>query len=103
MEYEWGQLTTACPQQFIIAFDNNVVAYLRIRGGHLSVHPAKDNEDCTDYDIDFDTVIYEKEYDDQWLGKIPEEDIGTVTSEVKKALTEHINNKKQTELSNGTN
>ena len=101
MEYEWWQLTMACPQQFIIALDNNVVAYLRIRGGHLSVHPAKDNEDCTDCDIDFGTVIYEKEYDDQWLGKIPEEDIGIVTSEVEKALTEHINSKKQTELSNG--
>ena len=69
----------ACPEQYDIYDGDELVAYLRYRGGHLIVHPYfKDQFYPSDWSelaeglprqkIDFDTLIYEEYIGDQFDG-----------------------------------
>jgi len=62
----WKCTCRYCPEQYdIYGVNGKRIAYFRIRHGNLYVHPYKNEE------IDFESTIYEKHYNDDrgWLDK----------------------------------
>lgn len=70
--YDFVCTSHACPEQYDVYKgdykDNNRVAYVRKRWGHLAVHPVINNA------IDWDKNIYSEIDEDSWNGMIDDKD-----------------------------
>lgn len=70
----------ACPEQYDVYLGDKYVAYVRKRWGHLRVYPTINHE------VDWSTVIYEKEDDDEYCGTIDDREntLKTIVEKIKK-------------------
>lgn len=57
----------ACPEQYDVYENNKLVAYIRLRWGHLTVN-LYDGNQISDY------ILYEKTYSDKFKGIFDNED-----------------------------
>ena len=58
---------SACPEQYDIYEDKKLVAYVRLRWGHLTVSPYEGDHIS-------DIIIYEKTYSDKFKGCFDDEE-----------------------------
>lgn len=63
-EFQWYQTCLACPVQFDIYHNNNLIAYFRFRGGILTVYNY-DGDEIGDDLIYIDDENYDTSYLDQ--------------------------------------
>lgn len=56
----------ACPEQYDVLDENdNIVGYIRLRHGHLTMQPRPGG---------IQEFLYEHDFDDPWLGVFPNDD-----------------------------
>ena len=82
-DFKFILVSSYAPEQYNIVDENNkLIAFLRMRWGQLNVYPYKDNE------IDFKTSIFKLDFDEEYLGAIPDNMKDELFSTIKNKLNE---------------
>ena len=99
------QTCVIAPEQYDVFLDEQMVAYVRCRWGHLTVRPVKHEIEVKDvytipdeeydalelYDvIDWSNLIYENRYENKYKSDIPKKDFDNIAD----AILEYENRKK---------
>ena len=86
--YEFALTSRACPEQYDVYKNDEYVAYVRLRHGILTVTLCKNGE------IDLDAEdIYEKHWDDEWLGNFPEKERKPLMCDIAKTIDKRLKNR----------
>ena len=82
LEFDWHCTCGACPEQYDIYLSNKLVAYFRLRWGHISV---------TEYDKygSFGDLIFEMDYHDSACGSLYPEDEKGIRRRVEQEIIKH--------------
>ena len=102
MKYDFVLTCRACPEQYDVYDVNLKVAYVRMRWGWLRAYPYKPEivqvkndwgETESDQEIDWDTIIYEQEFDDDLLGVLPDNERSVILAKIDDAIANYYNDK----------
>lgn len=98
MRYDFVKTCRACPEQYDVYDVNLKVAYVRMRWGLLRVYPYKPEviqvendwgETESDREIDWNTIIYEQEFDDDLLGVLPYNERSIILAKIDDAIAKY--------------
>lgn len=85
--YKFECTCGAYPEQYDVYKNDQYVAYVRMRHGNLSVNPVVGG------DIDFETEIYHRTYEDKLLGIIPDNERENTLKLIENKITEYLASK----------
>jgi len=88
-KFKFINITSYAPEQFnVLDEDNKLIAYVRTRWGKTTVYPYENN------DINWDKELFNINYDEEFLGAIPDNMKNDIFESISKKLHNYLNDTK---------